>query len=383
MTSDAMTSDLHPDQPSADRHSKTHFRRVPVELGARSYDIVIGKDLLAHREIWMPLLEGRQIALVTNELLASLHAPKVRDVLAPHAASFIQINLPDGENYKDWQHLQLIFDALLHHRFDRRCLLLAFGGGVVGDMTGFAAACYQRGVDFIQIPSTLLAQVDSSVGGKTGINHPSGKNMIGAFHQPKLVLADTRWLQSLPPRELSAGLAEVIKHGAIADRAYLEEVLANMPALLRADPEAMVAAVARSCEIKAAVVGEDEREDDRRAVLNFGHTFGHAIEAGMGYGVFLHGEAVGTGMVMASELSQRLGLITAGERELLLSAIAAAQLPMKAPAWSTAEYLKWMSVDKKARAGRPRFVLLQGLGQAFMREVDEAILDLSIKACLQ
>ncbi|NCX62022.1 MAG: 3-dehydroquinate synthase, partial [Betaproteobacteria bacterium] len=276
----------------------------------------------------------------------------------------------------------LIFDALLSHRFDRRCLLIAFGGGVVGDMTGFAAACYQRGVDFVQMPTTLLAQVDSSVGGKTGINHPAGKNMIGAFHQPKMVLADTSWLQSLPPRELSAGLAEVIKHGAIADRSYLEQVCRDMPALRRADPQALAAAVAGSCAIKAAVVGEDEREDDRRAVLNFGHTFGHAIEAGMGYGVVLHGEAVGTGMVMASALSQRLGLLTPAERELLLSAINAAALPMRAPAWSTAEYLRWMSIDKKARAGRPRFVLLEGLGRAIVREVDEETLDQSIKACL-
>ncbi|NCV56750.1 MAG: 3-dehydroquinate synthase, partial [Betaproteobacteria bacterium] len=295
------------------------MRRLRVELGARSYDILIGPDLLAQDESWVALVAGRQVALVTNQLLATLHAPKLRAAIEPHAAKLIQIDLPDGERYKDWQHLQLIFDALLSHRFDRRCLLIAFGGGVVGDMTGFAAACYQRGVDFVQMPTTLLAQVDSSVGGKTGINHPAGKNMIGAFHQPKMVLADTSWLQSLPPRELSAGLAEVIKHGAIADRSYLEQVCRDMPALRRADPQALAAAVAGSCAIKAAVVGEDEREDDRRAVLNFGHTFGHAIEAGMGYGVVLHGEAVGTGMVMASALSQRLGLLTPAERELLLS----------------------------------------------------------------
>lgn len=361
----------------------TPTETVRIDLADRSYDILIGENLIGEAATYGQLPKAAAALIVTNTTVSPLYEAALRQALSAHYKSIHSIQLPDGEVYKDWLTLNLVFDSLLSQACDRKTVLFALGGGVVGDMTGFAAACYQRGVDFIQIPSTLLAQVDSSVGGKTGINHPSGKNMIGAFHQPKLVLADTRWLQSLPPRELSAGLAEVIKHGAIADRAYLEEVLANMPALLRADPEAMVAAVARSCEIKAAVVGEDEREDDRRAVLNFGHTFGHAIEAGMGYGVFLHGEAVGTGMVMASELSQRLGLITAGERELLLSAIAAAQLPMKAPAWSTAEYLKWMSVDKKARAGRPRFVLLQGLGQAFMREVDEVILDLSIKACLQ
>ena len=368
---------------SSMRSSASALRRLRVELGARSYDILIGPDLLAQDESWVALVAGRQVALVTNQLLATLHAPKLRAAIEPHAAKLIQIDLPDGERYKDWQHLQLIFDALLSHRFDRRCLLIAFGGGVVGDMTGFAAACYQRGVDFVQMPTTLLAQVDSSVGGKTGINHPAGKNMIGAFHQPKMVLADTSWLQSLPPRELSAGLAEVIKHGAIADRSYLEQVCRDMPALRRADPQALAAAVAGSCAIKAAVVGEDEREDDRRAVLNFGHTFGHAIEAGMGYGVVLHGEAVGTGMVMASALSQRLGLLTPAERELLLSAINAAALPMRAPAWSTAEYLRWMSIDKKARAGRPRFVLLEGLGRAIVREVDEETLDQSIKACLR
>jgi len=378
-----MTSDAQPHAADLLGHSSTTLRRVSVALGERSYEVLIGEDLMKQHQLWAPLIQGRQVALVTNETIAKLYAASVREALEPFAANFIQIELPDGEAYKDWQHLQLIFDALLSHRFDRRCVLVAFGGGVVGDMTGFAAACYQRGVDFIQIPTTLLAQVDSSVGGKTGINHPAGKNMIGAFHQPKLVLADARWLQSLPERELSAGLAEVIKHGAIADRDYLEEVLANMPALLKAEPAALIAAVARSCEIKAAVVGEDEREDDRRAVLNFGHTFGHAIEAGLGYGVLLHGEAVGTGMVMASELSQRLGLLAPSDRERLLAAIKAARLPMQAPAWSTAEYVKWMSVDKKARAGRPRFVLLKGLGQAFMREVDEAIVDQSIMACLE
>ena len=357
--------------------------RIRVDLGHRAYDILIGHNLLATDASWISLVSGRQVAVVTNQVLARLHAPSLCAQLKSHVSKLIQIDLPDGERFKDWQHLQLIFDALLSHRFDRRCLLIAFGGGVVGDMTGFAAACYQRGVDFIQIPTTLLAQVDSSVGGKTGINHPAGKNMIGAFHQPKMVLADSAWLQTLPARELRAGLAEVIKHGAIADRHYLEQVLRDMPALLKADPEALAAAVARSCEIKAAVVGEDEREDDRRAILNFGHTFGHAIEAGLGYGACLHGEAVGIGMVMASDLSQRLGLLQADERALLLSVIQAAGLPMKAPAWSTADYLNWMSVDKKARAGRPRFVLLQGLGQAILTEVDEAVLDRCIKACIE
>lgn len=354
---------------------------VRVALGDRSYEILVGAQILARDGRWIPHVKARQVALVTNDTVAPLHAAPVVQALKAHAAQLIEIVLPDGEAYKDWQHLQTIFDALLAHRFDRRCVLVALGGGVVGDMAGFAAACYQRGVDFIQMPTTLLAQVDSSVGGKTGINHPAGKNMIGAFHQPRIVVADTAWLASLPAREMSAGLAEVIKHGAIADADYLRSVIADMAALRAADPHALQRAVLRSCQIKAAVVGEDERENDRRAILNFGHTFGHAIEAGLGYGRWLHGEAVGAGMVLAADLSERLGLLEAADRVLLEKAIAAADLPLRAPAWSFETYLDWMSADKKARAGIPRFVLLAGIGSAVVRTVEEHPLRQTFAAC--
>jgi len=354
---------------------------VPVALGDRSYDILVGEDILARDKRWVSLVAARQLALVTNTTVGPLHAGGVRKALEEHAAQVIDVVLPDGEAYKDWHQVQRIFDALLEHRFDRRCVLVALGGGVVGDMTGFAAACYQRGVDFIQMPTTLLAQVDSSVGGKTGINHPAGKNMIGAFHQPRLVLADTAWLASLPARERSAGLAEVIKHGAIADPQYLQAVVDDMAALRRAEPAALQRAVLRSCAIKAAVVGEDEHEHDRRAILNFGHTFGHAIEAGMGYGTWLHGEAVGAGMVLAADLSERLGLLQPEERRMLCAAIDAAGLPLKAPRWSLEAYLRWMSADKKARAGVPRFVVLDGLGRAIVRTVEVSVLRATLAAC--
>lgn len=354
---------------------------VQVALAERSYDILIGGEVLARDDRWIPLVQARQVALVSNLTVAPLHAAPVLKALREHAAQVIEVLLPDGEACKDWQHLQRIFDALLGHRFDRRCVLVALGGGVVGDMTGFAAACYQRGVDFIQMPTTLLAQVDSSVGGKTGINHPAGKNMIGAFHQPRLVVADTGWLATLPARERSAGLAEVIKHGAIADVAYLQAVVDDLAALRRADPLALQRAVVRSCEIKAAVVGEDERENDRRAILNFGHTFGHAIEAGLGFGTWLHGEAVGAGMVLAADLSERLGMLPASERGLLVAAIAEAGLPVRAPDWGFEAYLHWMSADKKARAGIPRFVLLEGLGKAVVCTVDAHRLRQTLASC--
>ncbi|MEN9316807.1 MAG: hypothetical protein RIS35_3200 [Pseudomonadota bacterium] len=357
-------------------------RTLNVDLGDRSYPIVIGEDLLSRHDLLAPIVAGRSVAIVSNVTVAPLYAAALRASLQQaEAAQVIDIVLPDGEAHKHWETLNRIFDALLEHRFDRKSVLVALGGGVVGDMTGFAAAVYQRGIDFIQVPTTLLAQVDSSVGGKTGINHPLGKNMIGAFHQPRLVLADVGCLRTLPPRELSAGLAEVIKHGAIADTAYLDAVERDLPALLGLDTGALARAVARSCEIKADVVGQDERESGLRAILNFGHTFGHAIEAGMGYGEWLHGEAVGAGMVMAAELSHRLGLIDAAARDRLRATIQAARLPVRGPAWAPERYVELMSVDKKAEQGTPKFVLLEALGRACVRRAPDEAVRASLSAC--
>ncbi len=303
-------------------------------------------------------------------------------MLAGHAARLLEVVLPAGESHKTWSSLNLIFDALLGARFDRQGLIVALGGGVVGDMAGFAAAVYQRGVDFVQVPTTLLAQVDSSVGGKTGINHPLGKNMVGAFHQPRLVVMDIDTLVTLPRREISAGLAEVIKHGAIADADYFAAVARDLEALRAGDPQALIAAVARSCEIKAEVVARDEREGGVRAILNFGHTFGHAIEAGLGYGEWLHGEAVGAGMVMAADVSQRLGLLAAVDQQRLLDVVAAAGLPVRGPGWPSARYVELMAVDKKADHGTPRFVLLEQIGRACVRKVPEHVLAETLAACV-
>lgn len=357
------------------------MREVPVSLGDRSYSIQVGSGLLAGNDALARLATGRMVAIVTDSNVAALHARTVADTLRPHAASLHEVVLPAGESNKTWATLNRIFDALLEARFDRDALLVAVGGGVVGDMAGFAAAVYQRGIEFVQVPTTLLAQVDSSVGGKTGINHPLGKNMIGAFHQPRLVLIDVDTLATLPDRELSAGLAEVIKHGAIADAGYFDAVAAALPDLRAKDPAALAAAVARSCEIKASVVERDEREGGVRAILNFGHTFGHAIEAGMGYGEWLHGEAVGAGMVMAADLSRRLGLVDVAIAARLREAVAAAGLPVRGPGWPASRYVELMSVDKKARQGTPRFVLLDGLGAARMQRVDDALLAETLAAC--
>lgn len=357
------------------------LHEIDVSLGERSYPILIGEGLLDDCPALLAHARGRQVAIVTNETVAPLFEPRLRRALAGAASALVTVALPDGEAHKDWPSLNRVFDALLANRFDRNCLIVALGGGVVGDMAGFAAATYQRGVDFVQVPTTLLAQVDSSVGGKTAINHPLGKNMIGAFHQPRLVLADVTTLRSLPQRELSAGLAEMLKHGAIADPAYLGELERDMAALLRCEPAPMAAAIARSCEIKAEVVAADEREADRRAILNFGHTFGHAIEAGMGYGAWLHGEAVGAGMIMAAELSRRLGMLDAAACGRLREAVASARLPVSAPRWPAERWLELMSVDKKAEQGTPKFVLLDGLGRAVVRKVPEAPLRETFEAC--
>ncbi len=360
----------------------TILREIPVSLGERSYPILIGEGLLAGAQRLAELARGRQVALVTDPVVGALHATVLESSLGAVAQSLVRIELPGGEENKDWRSLDRIFDTLLAQRFDRSCLLVALGGGVVGDITGFAAAVYQRGVEFVQVPTTLLAQVDSSVGGKTAINHPLGKNMIGAFHQPRLVIADLSTLRTLPARELSAGLAEMIKHGAIADVGYLASLEASMPALRACDPAALAVAIARSCELKAEVVAADEREADRRAILNFGHTFGHAIEAGAGYGTWLHGEAVGAGMVMAADLSVRLGMLGVAEQARLRAVVAAAGLPVGAPAWPAARWLDLMSVDKKASKGTPRFVLLDGLGRAVVRRVPEAPLRETFIACV-
>ncbi len=357
------------------------LHRIDVALGDRSYPILIGEGLLASRcEPLCELAQGRQVAIVTNPTVAARYLAPLRAQLEPLAAGLVEVQLPDGEQYKTWESLNRVFDALLAAHFDRRSLVVALGGGVIGDTAGFAAAVYQRGIDFVQVPTTLLAQVDSSVGGKTAVNHPAGKNMIGAFHQPRLVLADVGSLRSLPQREIAAGLAEMLKHGAIADTAYLEALERDMASLAACEPAAMIPAVARSCEIKAAVVAADEREGGLRAILNFGHTFGHAIEAGLGYGQWLHGEAVGAGMVMAAELSTRLGMLGADERDRLVAAIGAAGLPVAGPDWPVARYLELMRVDKKAEQGVPKFVLLEGLGTAVVRRAPEADVAASIAA---
>jgi len=302
---------------------------------------------------------------VTNETVAPLYLNKVLSALGDFQTA--EVVLPDGERYKNLDILTLIFDALLQNRFDRSCTLLALGGGVVGDMTGFAAACYQRGVDFVQVPTTLLSQVDSSVGGKTGVNHPLGKNMIGAFHQPRCVIADTDTLKTLPDRELSAGLAEIIKYGLINDPDFLVWLEDNMAALLNRDAAALAYAIERSCQDKAAIVAADEREAGQRALLNLGHTFGHAIEAGLGYGEWLHGEAVAVGMCMAAEMSEQMGWLDAAAVKRVKTIIAAAELPVEPPQGLRGErYLELMAVDKKVQAGKMRLVLLQDLGKAVL-----------------
>jgi shikimate kinase / 3-dehydroquinate synthase len=294
----------------------------------------------------------------------------------------VEIVLPDGEEHKTWSSLMQVFDALLANKCDRKTTLVALGGGVIGDLTGFAAASYMRGVPFVQIPTTLLAQVDSSVGGKTGINHPLGKNMIGAFYQPRVVLADTATLDTLPARELSAGLAEVIKHGAILDAAFFDWIEQNIGKLVAREPAALAHAIARSCEIKAEVVRQDEREGGLRAVLNFGHTFGHAIEAGLGYGTWLHGEAVGCGMVMAADLSQRLGLVDAATVERVRALVKAAGLPAVAPDLGAERWIELMEVDKKNEGGAIRFILLKPLGSPSIASVPREVLLATLAACV-
>lgn len=339
------------------------MRTLHVDLGERSYPIFIGDGLLERAECFIPYIAGRQVAVVTNETVAPLYLERLLTTLAGYQVT--PIVLPDGEAFKNWETLQLIFDGLLEARHDRHTTLIALGGGVIGDMTGFAAACYQRGVDFIQVPTTLLSQVDSSVGGKTGINHPLGKNMVGAFYQPKAVVIDTATLATLPARELSAGLAEVIKYGLICDEPFLAWLEQHIDALRSLDGEAIAEAVERSCAAKARVVNADERESGVRATLNLGHTFGHAIETEMGYGTWLHGEAVAAGTVMALALSQRLGWIDAAARDRGIRLLRRAGLPLVPPAsMGVQDFLRHMAVDKKVLDGQLRLVLLRALGEA-------------------
>ena len=340
------------------------MQTLTVNLGDRSYPIHIGAGLLAQAGLIVPHLAQKRVMVVTNTTVAPLYLAQLTATLEAGGVAVAQVVLPDGESYKNWETLNLIFDALLTDRAERKTTLIALGGGVIGDMTGFAAASYQRGVPFIQIPTTLLSQVDSSVGGKTGINHPLGKNMIGAFYQPKLVLADTDTLKTLPARELSAGLAEGIKYGLIWDAEFLAWLEANMDRLRALDAEAITHAIYRSCEIKAQVVGQDEREGGIRAILNLGHTFGHAIETGMGYGNWLHGEAVAAGMVMAVQTSQRMGWLSEADVERARALIRAAGLPDVAPDLGVDRYLEYMGHDKKVEGGKMRFVLLKKLGEA-------------------
>ena len=339
---------------------------VDVRLGARSYPIHIGEGLLERADLILPHLAQKRVAIVTNDVVGPLYLEPVRRTLSAAGVASLAITLPDGEANKNWDSVARILDAMLQERCERKTTLIALGGGVVGDMTGFAAAIYQRGVPFIQIPTTLLAQVDSSVGGKTGINHPLGKNMIGAFYQPRLVLADTALLRTLPPRELSAGIAEVVKHGLILDAAFFQWLERDMERLLAGDQEALTHAVRRSCEIKSEVVAGDERETAARALLNLGHTFGHAIEAGLSYGAWLHGEAVAAGMVLAARLSQRMGLLDAQDVDRIARLLQRARLPVRHPALGADRYLELMGLDKKVEGGRLRLILLERIGSAFV-----------------
>jgi 3-dehydroquinate synthase len=354
-------------------------------LADRSYDILIGENLIGDATSYGLLPKAAAALIVTNTTVSPLYEAALRKALSAHYKRIHSIQLPDGEAHKDWPTLNLIFDSLLSRACDRKTVLFALGGGVVGDMTGFAAASFMRGVPFVQVPTTLLAQVDSSVGGKTAINHPLGKNMIGAFYQPQQVVCDLNVLKTLPPRELSAGLAEIIKYGPISDMAFFDWIDANINALKACETQAMAHAVKRSCEIKAFVVGQDEREAGLRAILNFGHTFGHAIEAGLGYGEWLHGEAVACGMVMAANLSADMGLIDAVFVKRLTNLIERAGLPIKGPMLNAKDnaghYLALMLHDKKSVAGDIQFVLIEGPGKARVSAAPEAMVRAVIDRC--
>ncbi len=356
------------------------MKTLELELGERSYPIHIGSQLIDRADLYKKHLKGSFTAVVTNQTVAPLYADRVVKTLESLGQKVRLVVLPDGEVYKTWETLQKIFDALLESGADRKSTLIALGGGVIGDMTGFAAASYMRGIRFIQVPTTLLSQVDSSVGGKTGINHPLGKNMIGAFYQPQAVIADLDTLKTLPPKELAAGLAEVVKHGAIADADFFSWIEKNIEPLNACEPKAMEHAVQRSCEIKSQIVALDEKEGGVRATLNFGHTFGHAIEAGMGYGEWLHGEAVGCGMVLAADLSVRTDRLTKEDFQRIKNLVTALKLPSIPPKLGVSRYIDLMSVDKKAEGGEVRYILLDGVGRSTIKTVDESLVIQTLEA---
>jgi 3-dehydroquinate synthase len=341
---------------------------LKVALGERAYSIHIGQDLLERSDLLLPLLAQPKLTVVSNTTVAPLYLERFASSLRRNGVEVSSVIVPDGEHYKNWETLNLVFDHLLAAHCERTTALVALGGGVVGDMTGFAAACYQRGMPFVQVPTTLLSQVDSSVGGKTAINHPQGKNMIGAFYQPKVVLADTAVLKTLPGRELRSGLVEVIKYGLIRDLPFLEWLENNLERLLAGDPEALEYAILRSCQNKAEVVVADEHENGERALLNLGHTFGHAIETGMGYGEWLHGEAVAAGTMMAAELSSRLGWLGAADVSRVKQLFMRAGVPVSGPPMDVEKYLSLMQHDKKVRDGKMRLVLFKQIGQAVLSD---------------
>lgn len=356
------------------------MKTLYVELGERRYPIFIGSNLNP-QELLEPYIHGKQVMIVSNDTVAPLYLDRYKAALENLGKTVATCILPDGEKYKNIEHLNLIFDALLEAGFNRDCTVLALGGGVIGDMAGFASACFQRGVYFIQVPTTLLSQVDSSVGGKTGINHPLGKNMIGAFQQPQVVLADMSQLSTLPDRELSAGLAEVIKYALLGDEEFLVWLEVNMEGLIARDEQLLAEAVYRSCAHKARIVANDEKEQGERALLNLGHTFGHAIESYLGYGKWLHGEAVATGMVMAADLSHRMGWISLEDLERTKKIISRAQLPIVCPKIPLDDFLAYMAHDKKVLNGQLRLVLLQQLGKAVItRDFDVELMQQAILA---
>ena len=367
------------DQPKQATHT---MQTLNVGLAERSYQIHIGQDLISRIELLLKHIPHKRVAIVSNTTVAPLYLERLSNALTGNGIQVQAIVLPDGEQYKNSESLNTIYDALLSNRCERNTPLIALGGGVIGDLTGFAAATYLRGVPFIQIPTTLLAQVDSSVGGKTGINHPLGKNMIGAFYQPQVVVADVATLNTLPDKELRAGIAEVIKYGLIRDLPFLEWLEQNIEKLLQRDPDALQYAIVRSCQNKADVVGADERESGERALLNLGHTFGHAIENAMGYGVWLHGEAVAAGTIMAADLSGRLGWLTQQDVERTKNLFMRSGLPVQGPRLGTEKYLQLMGLDKKVADGKIRFVLLKTLGQAVITdEVPVELLSQTLESC--
>lgn len=347
------------------------MKTLPVELGDRSYNIYIGDELLQTSAAILPQSMNRLAIIVSNETVAPLYLPQLEKELLNLFSDVRSIVLPDGEQYKTMETLNQVFTELLRSCADRDTVLFALGGGVIGDLTGFAASCYMRGIPYVQVPTTLLSQVDSSVGGKTAVNHSLGKNMIGTFYQPECVIADTTTLKTLPLRELRAGLAEVVKYGFIDDTQFLDWFEEHLDKLLTLDEEAISYAIHRSCQIKAKIVAQDEKEHGLRAVLNFGHTFGHAIESGAGYGNWLHGEAVGCGMVMAADLSMHCGFLTQKDFERVKDLIMRIGLPVKAPALGTDQYEKLMLNDKKTKSGEIHFVLLQRLGKAMVSTASE------------